>query len=33
MKIGRSERARKALSEGFSEYLRNYVAAHKEVPA
>lgn len=33
IKIGRSERARKALSEGFSEFLRNYIAAHKEVPA
>jgi branched-chain amino acid aminotransferase len=31
--VGRSDRARKALAEGFSEYLRNYVATHKEVPA
>jgi branched-chain amino acid aminotransferase len=32
-KVGRSDRARKALAEGFAEYLRNYVATHKAVPA
>jgi branched-chain amino acid aminotransferase len=32
-KVGRSERARKALADGFAEFLRNYVAAHKEVAA
>jgi branched-chain amino acid aminotransferase len=31
--IGRSDHARKALSGGFAEYLRSYIAAHKEVPA
>jgi branched-chain amino acid aminotransferase len=32
-KVGRSDRARKALAEGFAEYLRNYVAMHKGVVA
>jgi branched-chain amino acid aminotransferase len=32
-KVGRSDRARKALAEGFAEFVRNYVAAHKEVAA
>ena len=32
-KVGRSDRARKALAEGFVEYLRNYVATHKQVVA
>jgi len=32
-KVGRSDRARKALADGFAELLRNYVAAHKEVAA
>jgi len=31
--VGRSDHARKALSDGFGEYLRSYIAAHKEVPA
>jgi branched-chain amino acid aminotransferase len=31
--VGRSDRARKALSNGFAEYLRSYIAGHKEVPA
>jgi branched-chain amino acid aminotransferase len=32
-KVGRSDRARKALAGGFGEYLRNYIAAHREVAA
>jgi len=32
-KVGRSDRARLALTRTFSEYLRNYVAVHKEQPA
>jgi branched-chain amino acid aminotransferase len=32
-KLGRADRARQALTRTFSEYLRNYVAAHKEQPA
>lgn len=32
-KVGRSDRARKALAEGFAEFVRNYVAGHKEVAA
>jgi len=32
-KVGRSDRARLALTRTFSEYLRNYVAAHKEQSA
>ena len=31
--VGRSDRARKSLAAGFSEYLRNYIASHKAVPA
>lgn len=31
--VGRADRARKALSEAFGEYVRNYVAAHREVAA
>jgi branched-chain amino acid aminotransferase len=30
-KVGRADRARRALSEAFGEHVRNYVAAHKEV--
>jgi branched-chain amino acid aminotransferase len=32
-KVGRSERARKGLAEAFAEYLKKYVATHKEVAA
>jgi branched-chain amino acid aminotransferase len=32
-KIGRSDRVRKALTEEFAAYVRNYVAAHREVVA
>jgi branched-chain amino acid aminotransferase len=31
--VGRADRARKALAEGFGEYVRNYIAAQKEVVA
>jgi len=31
-KIGRSERARQALTRAFSEYVRKYIAAHKATP-
>ena len=31
--VGRNDRARKALAGAFGEYLRKYVASHKEVPA
>jgi branched-chain amino acid aminotransferase len=31
--VGRSDRARKSLAAGFSEYLRAYIASHKEVVA
>jgi branched-chain amino acid aminotransferase len=31
--VGRNDRARKALAEGFGECLRDYVARHKEVAA
>ena len=31
--VGRSDRARKALTEGFGRFVRDYVAAHREVPA
>jgi branched-chain amino acid aminotransferase len=32
-KIGRTDQTRQALTRAFSEYVRNYVAAHKEVAA
>ena len=32
-KVNRSDRARQALTRTFSEYVRNYVAAHKEQSA
>jgi branched-chain amino acid aminotransferase len=32
-KVGRNDRVRKALAEGFADYLRNYVASHKAVAA
>jgi branched-chain amino acid aminotransferase len=32
-KIGRTDHTRQALARAFSEYVRNYVAAHKEVVA
>ena len=32
-KIGRSDHTRQALARAFSEYVANYVAAHKEVAA
>lgn len=31
--VGRSDRARRSLAEGFAEFLRNYVASHREVVA
>jgi hypothetical protein len=31
--VGRADRARTALTRSFSEYVQNYVAAHKEAPA
>ena len=32
-KVGRTDHTRQALARAFSEYVRNYVAAHKEVVA
>jgi len=32
-KIGRTDHTRQALARAFSEYVRNYVATHKEVAA
>lgn len=31
--VGRTDHVREALAEGFGEFVRNYVAAHREVPA
>jgi branched-chain amino acid aminotransferase len=32
-KVGRGDRARKALTEGFAQFVRDYVTSHKAVPA